>query len=111
VYDPQVFGGLRIWLDALRAFSDSGDAERLREQVRTPSSPLRFALYEALEGQGAFLAASSASAQVSGPRLWRRLMEWNDAFRTLKLVHALRDALGGDIDAQVLLTEKGESLL
>jgi hypothetical protein len=103
VYAPQVFEALRIWLDALRAFSEAPELERLRERVRTPPVPLRSALYETLEGQGAFQAAASAAEQVSGARLLRRLMEWNDAFRTLKLIHALRDRLGGEIDARTLL--------
>ena len=37
-------------------------------------------------------AALSASRQTrAGAHLHRRLMEWTDAFRTLKLIHALRD--------------------
>ena len=110
VYAPEIFSGLGIWMNALRDFSVSGDAEGLRTYVREPDSPLRAALYATLEQQGAFRAAEAAAAQVSGARLLRRLMEWNDAFRTLKLIHALRDALGGEIDARVLLTADGEML-
>ena len=49
-------------------------------------------LLGALEEQGAVKAAIDASGQTRvGASLFRRLFEWNDAFRTLKLVHALRD--------------------
>ena len=40
---------------------------------------------------GAKQAVCLAADQVRGAQLARRLSEWNDAFRTLKLVHGLRD--------------------
>ena len=91
-YDPRVFDGLRWWLVALRQFVECKDIEALKEQVRAAPSPLGEALAETLARLGAFDAAQQASEQVSGDTLHRRLMEWNDAFRTLKLVHGLRDA-------------------
>jgi hypothetical protein len=49
-------------------------------------------LREALGRLGAIDAAIDASRRVrSGAALKRRLTEWNDAFRTLKLIHQLRD--------------------
>ncbi len=45
-----------------------------------------------MSAQGALSSALKASGQCRpGPNLLRRLLEWNDAFRTLKLIHALRD--------------------
>jgi hypothetical protein len=59
--------------------------------VRTLADPLGSALFRTLGSMGAFKAAAQASNQASGVQLQRRLMEWNDAFRTLKLIHGLRD--------------------
>jgi len=91
-YDPRVFEALKLWLSALRDFVDTPDVDALKDQIREAPSPLRGPLLQTLANLGAFEAARSASDQVSGERLHRRLMEWNDAFRTLKLVHGLRDA-------------------
>jgi hypothetical protein len=99
VYDPRVFDALKLWIDALRVFAQSQDLTVLRQQIRSAPPALSKALTSSLEAQGAFDAAQKASAQVSGAPLLRRLMEWNDAFRTLKLIHALRDAGLGQIEA------------
>jgi hypothetical protein len=64
---------------------------RWRAEIAAVAPPLGPALVQTLEKLGAFEAAEQASQQVSGVQLQRRLMEWNDAFRTLKLVHGLRD--------------------
>lgn len=97
VYNPAVFDALGIWMKALGAFSEHGDRELLEQGVRESDPRLGELLVQALGSQGAFLAAEKASQQVSGPHLLRRLMEWNDAFRTLKLIHALRDAGLGEV--------------
>ena len=90
---PQVFDGLRIWLDALAAFAETGDSEDLRARLKGSNPDL----LEVLEEIGALRAAEEAAAQVKGPQLSRRLREWNDAFRTLKLLHALRDRGSGEL--------------
>lgn len=91
-YDSRVFEGVGHWLRALKVFVEEPDVDRLKSEVRSVADPLGSALFDTLNTMGAFDAAAKASAQVSGPLLHRRLMEWNDAFRTLKLVHGLRDA-------------------
>jgi hypothetical protein len=91
-YDPRVFDGVKVWLQALKRFSDQPDLEDLEQAVRAAPPPLGESLFSTLSAMGAFAAAQQASQQVSGEQLHRRLMEWNDAFRTLKLVHGLRDA-------------------
>ena len=91
-YAPRVFEGVGHWLRALKAFADVPDVDRLKSRVQSVADPLGSALFDTLDTMGAFDAAAQASAQASGPFLHRRLMEWNDAFRTLKLVHGLRDA-------------------
>jgi hypothetical protein len=97
VYNPAVFDALGIWVNALKAFSEHGDRALLEQMVCEGDPRLGKILVQALRDQGAFLAAGKASQQVSGPQLLRRLMEWNDAFRTLKLIHALRDAGLGEV--------------
>jgi len=99
VYNPSVFQALAFWLDGLRSFSEHADVDRLRKELVNASGPLSGPLLRTLESQGAFSAAKKASEQVHGALLLRRLMEWNDAFRTLKLIHGLRDSGLGEIDA------------
>ena len=91
-YDPRVFDGVGHWLRALKTFVEKPDVDQLKSQVQSVADPLGSALFDTLDTMGAFDAAAKASKQVSGSLLHRRLMEWNDAFRTLKLVHGLRDA-------------------
>jgi hypothetical protein len=92
-YDPHVFDGLRIWLAALDEFVADPDGEALQARVRRAPSRLSAPLWNTLSSMGAFAAAEQASEQVGGEQLRRRLMEWNDAFRTLKLIHGLRDGM------------------
>ncbi|MEC7241617.1 MAG: hypothetical protein VXW32_10300 [Myxococcota bacterium] len=108
VMAPQVFQGLKVWINALEEFSAGGDIETLRFRLEQSSS----VLLSVVEQSGALRAAEAAAAQVQGAPLSRRLREWNDAFRTLKLLHALRDGGAGEMalgDAQALLRAmKGE---
>lgn len=90
-YDPLVFEGLATWLAALRVFVERPVETELHDSIRCIAAPLGPALYDTLTALGAFDAAVKASTQVSGEQLHRRLMEWNDAFRTLKLIHGLRE--------------------
>lgn len=92
-YEPAAFEGVKLWLSALHEFVEDRDADALRARVRAVPAPLSSPLWETLCGMGAFAAAEKASAQVGGEPLRRRLMEWNDAFRTLKLVHGVRDRM------------------
>jgi hypothetical protein len=91
-YDPRVFKALAHWLAALEQFVDHPDVSQLQSAIQDQSGSLGPTLFETLTAMGAFAAADKASRQVSGVQLQRRLMEWNDAFRTLKLIHGLRDA-------------------
>jgi len=90
-YTLRTFDGLAHWLDALESFVEHTDEDLLRASVQQLNEPLRSALFQTLDGLGAFTAAAEASRQVSGDQLRRRLTEWNDAFRTLKVIHGLRN--------------------
>ena len=91
-YDPSLFEGLRCWLEALERFVAAPEVDQLRASIEQIGPPLGPELLEALTDMGAFASAHKASLQVGGPQLRHRLMEWNDGFRTLKLIHALREA-------------------
>ncbi len=101
IYDPKVFELLKSWLAALQA-CDEAPAERAYEEVYEragealdPSDHAR--LGTALRAIGAPKALVEAAARThSVPDRRKRLRDWFDAFRTLKLVHALRD--GGLVD-------------
>jgi hypothetical protein len=97
VYHPKVFDALGAWLRALHDFSNDASLDVLRKTIHTASDEWGETLILALEGQGAFSALHKASQQVSGEQLFRRLMEWFDAFRTMKLIHALRDMGLGEV--------------
>ena len=88
VYAPQSFAAVRDVLGALTDWSATGQGSPT-EAVRTRAAePLVAAAFEALHPDK--LVAAMQGATTPARRL-RRLHEWLDAFRTLKLVHRLRD--------------------
>ncbi len=89
VYPPILYEGLRRWQAVLEGFSKNPNPKRIEE---LGDDPLAEELSRALFGLGAFVAAKDAAGRAQpGPALAKRLLEWNDAFRSLKLLHALRD--------------------
>ncbi len=91
---PLVFGHLAAWLRVLAGVAASGGD--LGAGFRAlPESSLFFRadlLEQILGKMGAFEAVRKAAAQTREPAaLLRRLHTWFDAFRTLKLIHELRD--------------------
>ncbi len=91
---PLVFGHLAAWLRLLSGVAASGGdlGAGFRELPET-SLFFRADLLEQILGKmGAFEAVRKAALEAREPAaLLRRLHTWFDAFRTLKLVHALRD--------------------
>ena len=91
VYDPRVFLALRRWLWVLHNIDEQPldvDWERCLEIDGLPEG----LLFRSVQALGAIAAVEKARNQLgSGPVLHRRIREWNDAFRTLRLVHLLRD--------------------
>jgi len=93
-----VISAIRMW-QSRNLLEDDGSVEAPDIELRAletsvqkdPSLPTDL-LHSCLQEMGAFHAADAASrSSKQGLPLLRRLHEWNDAFRTLKLVHALRD--------------------
>ena len=97
LYDPAVFAALRAWIRTLDAFAQ-GYAEREPRALFTliaNAGPATFdapALEACLDELDAFAALRHASAQRRTPRdVQKHLHDHFDAFRCLKLAHALRD--------------------
>jgi len=84
LYHPEVYRVLRDWLAAARAGNDTdalmAAAERIHRQLPV------FLVTQGFPRAWDRIRAHSHAAQVQ-----RRFHEWFDAFRTLKLVHHLRD--------------------
>jgi hypothetical protein len=94
LYHPLVFAHLAAWLRALdRLASSGGDIGRAMTELPPSSAFFRTDLLrEALEGLGVAGAIAQARARsADAATLRRHLHTWFDAFRTLKLAHALRD--------------------
>ncbi len=104
LYHPDCFATVRQLMQNLEQLSGTGDApnpgvpETTVSDVLSRMSPLvrRF-----LETQGAHDAWQGISAQAPNPaaRL-RRLHDWFDGFRTLKLMHDVRDHGAGSLPWQ-----------
>ncbi|HEY6050221.1 MAG TPA: hypothetical protein VIZ58_03165, partial [Thermoanaerobaculia bacterium] len=92
---PLVFAHLAEWLRILSDVARAGGGmEDAFARIPRGSPFFRADLLEtALREQDAFSAVREAAAATrERDALLRRLHTWFDAFRTLKLVHALRDA-------------------
>jgi len=96
-YNPAVFGLLKNWLQSWPAIWHSASAELAPDIVRSFStdrsaSGRAEALWLGLENMGARRALEHAFRQSADLCQFERQMHtWFDAFRTLKLVHFLRD--------------------
>jgi hypothetical protein len=86
-YDPETYGILRAWLDAV-AGNDAGDGAALQASAEAIAAPLGAYL-----STQSFVAAWDRMAAQAKTRHQRaqRFHEWFDAFRTLKCTHYLRD--------------------
>ncbi len=93
LYHPLVFAHLAAWLAVLDRVAATGNPARALETLPPSGQFFRTDLLrEALEKLGAGAAIAEARARSSDAATLRRhLHTWFDAFRTLKLVHALRD--------------------
>jgi hypothetical protein len=90
-YHPGVFGLLGAWLRSWPAIQASGSHD-FAQHVPLAPSPLRSALLEGLVALKTGRALDHAFRHSSDPAGFTRQMHtWFDAFRTLKLVHFLRD--------------------
>ena len=92
IYDPRVFGRLRTWLQAMNAFAEHGHMDRVRSSLEDEGWEAKsLSALESLGGFGILQEAAENTRSVSACR--RRLHTAFDGFRTLRLVHELRDEL------------------
>jgi hypothetical protein len=123
LYHPAIFGLLRCWLDSLALFwqSQSGEIGEILSQ-RSGSSLVHGlsnhspedlqALIDGLGDSGAAEALQHAFRQSTDAVQFKRQMHtWFDAFRTLKLVHHLRDHFLPSISFEALVTEQNSDHL
>jgi hypothetical protein len=93
-YAPECFTALGAWLRSLDALAEHGRIDAFFGDraglAREPWDAVETVLFGT--GGRASLAAAIGQAPSSDERR-ARLHEWFDAFRTLKFIHALRDAL------------------
>ncbi len=96
-YNPAVFGLLKLWLQSLPAIWQSGstglgtDVFSAQAEDRQPIQR-RQALKDCLQTLKTEQALEHAFRQSSKlDQFTRQMHTWFDAFRTLKLIHALRD--------------------
>lgn len=97
VYHPAVFENLAVWVQSMAEAAVTGGRLEPRDLVRQRCEGLPLlqsdVLLRVLEQMGAFDAAGSAVRRSPNPAtVLQHLHTWFDAFRTLKFIHALRDA-------------------
>jgi len=93
-YDPAVFELLGVWLGSLQKIWDSGSPGLTMASFSNNSCPEnhRQALLAGLEGIKTQQALEHAFRQSKNlDQFTRQMHTWFDAFRTLKLIHFLRD--------------------
>ena len=96
IYNPKIFDLIRTWCTALEAINDTSvnaASETVRRRAESVLDSVdRQRLRTALISIGAPDALATAAAQSPTPTIRQKwLTDWFDAFRTLKLVHALRE--------------------
>jgi hypothetical protein len=102
-YHPTVFELLRSWLGSLPAFWQSRSSD-ITSVLSQPDLPV---LIEGLEDMGVEDALRHALRQSSDAEQFSRQMHtWFDAFRTLKLIHHLRDRQLPSIRLEVLMKKQ-----
>lgn len=113
-YDPAIFQLLRLWLQALPTIWQSGSSELTIDIFpdRIGQNGGQQVLLESLKAMGTHKALEHAFRQSKdGDQFAKQMHTWFDAFRTLKLIHALRDNQLPSISYQSLVANQTFSLL
>jgi hypothetical protein len=97
-YSPRCFSILGDFLVLLGAFAEHGDVSRLYSDVGALGEGEAHAIVSVLDELDArsALDAAAREAKTADARR-RRVHTWFDAFRTLKVVHALRDRVAPNL--------------
>ena len=93
LYNPTSFVVLKRWLNLVQEFASGCPLDRIRETIDRENASWKPMFCEALDQLSAVAALAQARRHTKsyGP-LRTRLHEWFDGFRTMKFLHALRDA-------------------
>ena len=94
---------MRTVIGALNRFAKVGDAKEFEHIFDALPAPLALAAQGALSDFGLVEAAIDAATMTSQGNLRRRLHGWFDALRTLRFLHALRDAGVRDLGWQMAI--------
>jgi hypothetical protein len=103
VYNPLVFAALKQWLDVLDIAAENGEVAAFHQALKELPQPLGPIVRRAVVRSGSVAPVERAINEVQGSVLRKRLDDWHDAFRCLKMVHALRDEGLGKVPADELL--------
>jgi hypothetical protein len=91
-YNPRIFDLLGAWLRALDDFAERRDVAGARAAIASASGSSAGAVDAVLDGLGTWASLDGAASHTRSARALRhRLHTWFDGFRTLKLVHGLRN--------------------
>jgi len=97
MYDPRSFEVLGAFLRAWESFSNHASFSRFREELEELESCWP-GLESVIANSGVLKMGEQVVGQVkAGPPLRRRLMEWMDAFRTLKFMHGVREHMFSEL--------------
>lgn len=102
---PQAFAALRQLLDGLNAVARTRELAALERDLPPLSSEARAAWHHALATSGIVAACEQAVRRVGEGSLQWRLHTWFDSLRTLRFLHALRDAGLADLSWARALAE------
>lgn len=104
LYHPLCFALLGAWLDSMEEAAGTGGRSAVAHALERIGAPEhRAVLARALAMVGAEDALVAALRGAPRHTLVRRAHEWFDAFRTRKLIHALRDGGIGALDWRAAL--------
>jgi hypothetical protein len=110
IYSPRIFDLIKTWLDGLTSLENTSPSTAFESVCHRAGKTLgsidSHRLYTGLAMIGAPQALRSAIAQSPAPAVRQKWMhDWFDAFRTLKLIHALRDTGIVDVPWQDAISE------
>lgn len=89
-YHPSIFGMLQFWLNELKNLTPTSNLQKFEKTIRQKAKYPQ--LITGLEKLGAFKAIKNILSQTNrNGSAVKQLHTWFDAFRTLKLIHHIRD--------------------
>lgn len=88
-YNPNIFKILKFWLNELKYLTPSSNMKKFEQRIRQKAKYPQ--LITGLEKLGAFQAIKNIVSQCGHPSSMQQIHTWFDGFKTLKLIHHMRD--------------------